>query len=119
MGSRRRWRVVCSSVCSALALVAAGCGGGAEPEVAAPSLPAALGNELAARADAVADALPPSDVAVANIDRASVAALAPGLECRRLVASGYFESEDPPLAGFRHLERRRAERWAADLYERE
>ena len=71
------------------------------------------------RANATTDSLPATDVAVGNIDRATVVAVAPRLRCRRLVTTGYFESEDARLEGFRHLERRRAERWAADLYERE
>jgi hypothetical protein len=33
-----------------------------------------------------------------------------------LVASGYLASERPALAGWKHVERRAAEGWAADLY---
>lgn len=69
-------------------------------------------------ADALTAELPPADVAVANIARGTVEALAPSLRCRMLVASGYLESEPTGLAGFRHVRRRAADGWAADLYAR-
>ena len=69
-GSRSRSRVVFSSACSALALLAAGCGSG-ESEPARPLLPEQVGSALAARTDAVADALEAGDVerARAEADR--------------------------------------------------
>jgi ribosomal protein L11 methyltransferase len=67
-------------------------------------------------ADALAEDLPFADVAVANIARDTVEALAPRLRCRLLVASGYLDTDPPGLAGFRHLRRRGADGWVADLY---
>lgn len=69
--------------------------------------------------DASTDALPRADVVLANLEAGLVRALAPGLECRALISSGYYWSEREQLPGFRHLIRRRRERWAADLYESE
>ncbi len=80
---------------------------------------AANGVELEARlADAVAGPLPPADVAVANITLEAVDGLAAVLDVRRLVTSGYLESDEPSLPGFRRVARRVAEGWAADLHER-
>jgi ribosomal protein L11 methylase PrmA len=70
-------------------------------------------------ADALADELPASDVALANIDLASVEALAPGLHARVLVTAGYFHSRMPQLPDFAHRERRIDGGWAADLFERQ
>jgi ribosomal protein L11 methyltransferase len=67
-------------------------------------------------ADALAADLPLADVVIANIARETVAALAPHLRCRLLVASGYPDADPPGLVGFRHLRRREADGWAADLY---
>jgi hypothetical protein len=33
--------------------------------------------------------------------------------------SGYYETDRPEVAGFKHVERRVAEEWAADLFRRE
>ena len=66
-------------------------------------------------ADAAVAELPAADVAVANIARETIEALASRLRCRLLVASGYLETEPPSLAGFRPLRRRVAGGWAADL----
>jgi ribosomal protein L11 methyltransferase len=71
------------------------------------------------RADAVTTALPPADVAFANIDLASVEALAPRLRVTRLVSAGYFHSRTPELVGFAHCERRIDGGWASDLFERQ
>jgi len=71
------------------------------------------------RADALAEPLPSTDVGVANIARAAVEALAPRLDCTRLVVSGYLEHEQPAVAGFRHVRRRTDAGWAADVFERE
>ena len=73
----------------------------------------------ASLADALTAELPPADVAVANIARGTVEALAPRLRCRMLVASGYLETEPVGLPGFRHERRRAADGWAADLFARE
>jgi len=70
------------------------------------------------RADALAEPLPPADLALANIALESVLALAPRLDVARLVTAGYLASDEPAPAGFRRLERREREGWAADLFER-
>jgi ribosomal protein L11 methyltransferase len=70
-------------------------------------------------ADALAASLPSVRTAVANVTLESVAEIAPRLECERLVTSGYLASERPEPVGFRRLDRREAEGWAADLFARE
>jgi ribosomal protein L11 methyltransferase len=67
-------------------------------------------------ADALDGALPAVRTAVANVTLESVGEIAPRLDCERLVTSGYLASERPAPAGFRHLDRREAEGWAADLF---
>jgi ribosomal protein L11 methyltransferase len=57
-----------------------------------------------------------ADIAVANVSLAVVEALAGRLRCRRLVASGYLEADQPRLPGFRRVLRRASDGWAADLY---
>ena len=68
--------------------------------------------------DALRDELPPADVALANIARDAVERLAPRLDCRVLVTSGYFDSEERELPPFRHVRRVGVDGWAADLHER-
>jgi ribosomal protein L11 methyltransferase len=63
--------------------------------------------------------LPPARYAVANISLDAVTTTGPVLACERLIASGYLASEEPVVPGFARLERRSAEGWAADLFERE
>ena len=58
------------------------------------------------------------DVAVANIALRAVEEMAPRARARRLITSGYLASERPVVAGWEHVERREAESWGADLYER-
>jgi ribosomal protein L11 methyltransferase len=70
-------------------------------------------------ADAENEPLPIADAAVANIALAAVQAIAPRLRARVVITSGYLAGERPALAGLRHTGRRRAEEWAADLWERE
>jgi ribosomal protein L11 methyltransferase len=67
-------------------------------------------------ADALATTLPSAEIAVANIARDVIVELAPRLDVETMVASGYLEAERLRLAGFRHLRRRAADGWAADLY---
>ena len=62
--------------------------------------------------------LPEADVAVANIALRAVEEMAPRARARRLITSGYLASERPVVAGWEHVERREAESWGADLYER-
>jgi ribosomal protein L11 methyltransferase len=69
------------------------------------------------RADALTEALPHTDVTLANLTLADVQALAPRLSSRWLIASGYLASDDPSLAPFERRRRRTAEGWAADVFE--
>jgi ribosomal protein L11 methyltransferase len=71
------------------------------------------------RGDALSVELPPSDVAVANIDLASVEAVASRLDVRTLVSAGYFHSRRPQAPRFAHRERRIDGGWAADRFERQ
>jgi ribosomal protein L11 methyltransferase len=78
------------------------------------------GVRLEARlADALADELPAAAAAVANVALDVVERLAPRLTARRLVASGYLERDEPQLNGWRRVDRRVADGWAADLFERQ
>jgi ribosomal protein L11 methyltransferase len=67
-------------------------------------------------ADALADPLPVSDVALANITRPAVTTLAPRVRSRVLVASGYLVTDESVLPPFRHVRRVTRDGWAADLY---
>jgi ribosomal protein L11 methyltransferase len=80
----------------------------------------ANGVEVAARhADALVDELPAAEVAVANVALDVIERLLPRLLAARLVASGYLECDEPQLQGWRRLERRVDDGWAADLLARE
>jgi ribosomal protein L11 methyltransferase len=68
--------------------------------------------------DALQDELPETEVAVANVALDVVEQLLPRLPARRLVASGYLERDEPQLQGWRRIERRTADGWAADLLTR-
>jgi ribosomal protein L11 methyltransferase len=72
----------------------------------------------ARRVDALVEALPPADIALANIALEAVLQLGPLLDVERLVTSGYLAGEEPELAGFGRVDRRAADGWAADLHER-
>jgi ribosomal protein L11 methyltransferase len=71
----------------------------------------------AAVADVLADELPRSDVALANITRPTLEELAPRLRSRWLVSSGYLPTEASTLDAFRHVRRVTRDSWAADVYE--
>lgn len=80
---------------------------------------AANGVELeVARADALADPLPPATVTVANIELAAVEALGPLVAARTLLTSGYLARDRPVLPGWEHADRRELDGWAADRFER-
>ena len=64
-------------------------------------------------------ALPDGEIAVANIDLKTISGLVPPARCRVLVTSGYYEGDLPEIAGYRRLERRVQEKWAADVFGRE
>ena len=77
------------------------------------------GVEIVARhADALVDELPNTEIAVANVALDVVEQLLPRLRAARLVASGYLERDEPRLQGWRRLDRRVADGWAADLLAR-
>jgi ribosomal protein L11 methyltransferase len=79
---------------------------------------AANGVEVEARLfGANAADLPPADVAVANISLADVERLR--LDAGHAVTSGYLAADRPRLAGYRSVDRREVDGWAADLYARE
>jgi ribosomal protein L11 methyltransferase len=69
--------------------------------------------------DADEDELPETDAVVVNITIAAVERIVSRVDAGTLITSGYLESERPFLPGYRHLERRAAEGWAADRYARE
>jgi ribosomal protein L11 methyltransferase len=68
--------------------------------------------------DVLADPLPPTDLAVANVTHALVERAAARLPARRLIASGYPVGETPSVPAWRVIERRESGGWAADLLER-
>jgi ribosomal protein L11 methyltransferase len=73
--------------------------------------------ELEARpADVLRDELPAVTVAVANITRQALEALAPRLRCKWLVSSGYLPTDPTPLPSFQHVRRVTQGGWAADLH---
>jgi ribosomal protein L11 methyltransferase len=69
------------------------------------------------RADALTEALPATDVAVANVSFDVAERLLPRLRARRAVTSGYLERDAPRVEGWRHIARRERDGWAADLLE--
>jgi ribosomal protein L11 methyltransferase len=69
-------------------------------------------------ADALTDELPDAEVAVANITREVVEAVARRGRWPLLVASGYLAHEAAALEGYRHIARRSEAGWAADVFER-
>jgi ribosomal protein L11 methylase PrmA len=76
------------------------------------------GVELTAyRADGLADELPRSEIAVANVALDVVERLVTRLPARRAVTSGYLAADEPNAPGWTHVDRRTADGWAADLFE--
>jgi ribosomal protein L11 methyltransferase len=93
-------------------------------DVEAAAIEATLANaavngvEVEARlVDANAAVLPPADVAVANISLADVERLR--LDSGHAVTSGYLAADRPRLEGYRLVDRREVDGWAADLHARE
>jgi ribosomal protein L11 methyltransferase len=79
----------------------------------------ANGVQVAAyRVDALTGRLPAAGVVVANIALEPVERLLPRLETRLAVTSGYLERDEPVVEGWRRIDRRDREGWAADLFER-
>jgi ribosomal protein L11 methyltransferase len=66
--------------------------------------------------DATREAPPEAELAVANIARETVEALAGLIRTHTLVTSGYLVTDRPEPDAFVHAGRRTAERWAADLW---
>ena len=64
-----------------------------------------------------ADVRVPAGVALANISLDAVESVATRLAAPMLVASGYLEADEPRVPGWRHVERRVRDGWAADLLE--
>jgi ribosomal protein L11 methyltransferase len=70
------------------------------------------------RADAFADELPATELAVANVALDVVERLLPRLHSRFAVTSGYLDRDEPSVPGWRTRDRRESDGWAADLLER-
>ena len=70
------------------------------------------------RGDVLQDALPATDVAVANITVGDAHALAGRVESATLITSGYLVSEQIDFTGWERANRREANGWAADLFTR-
>jgi ribosomal protein L11 methyltransferase len=78
------------------------------------------GIELEAdRRDALVDELPPVDLALANVALDVVERLLPLLPTRRAITSGYLDRDRPHVDGWRAVDRRTGDGWAADLLERD
>jgi ribosomal protein L11 methyltransferase len=69
--------------------------------------------------DALEESLPAVDVVVANVSATFGGHLAPRVDPRSLLVSGYLESERPAFAGFTVVQRLTEDGWAADLFRRE
>lgn len=64
-------------------------------------------------ADVLAATLPPAEVAVCNISLQALEALAPGLNCGALVASGFLAAEQPRLTPYEPTEWRKQGDWGS------
>jgi len=64
------------------------------------------------------DKLPAAGLAVANISFELVEAVGGRLESGRAITSGYLASDLPTIGGYRRIERRERDGWAADVFER-
>ena len=69
-------------------------------------------------ADVLEHALPPTDVTVANLTLGLVERVGQCLASTIVITSGYLAGERPTLAGYRRVERRTGDGWAADVFER-
>jgi ribosomal protein L11 methyltransferase len=69
----------------------------------------------ARRADALADELPVTDVALANVQLDVVERLLPRLRAPLAVTSGYLDRDRPAVDAWEPVDRREADGWAADL----
>jgi len=71
------------------------------------------------RADALADDLPAAGLVTANIALGAVRRVLARIDAPRAIVSGYLDRDELEVAGWRRVERRDREGWAADLLERE
>ena len=69
-------------------------------------------------ADVTTVELPATDAVVANIAPAAIEVVASRVRAATLIASGYLEEDAPDTGGWRHVERRVLDGWAADRWER-
>jgi ribosomal protein L11 methyltransferase len=116
--------VGCGSGVLAIAAALSGFAPVAGVDVEAASIAATVENAAANGVDVSAqrvgpdDPLPPADVAVANISLDAVLRLPGRLSAPVVVTSGYLETEEPDLAGYRRGGRRARDGWAADVHRR-
>ena len=68
------------------------------------------------QADVLDDALPSTDVLVANIELRVVESLLERATARTVITSGYYLSDRPDASGWRHVRRVELEGWAADVW---
>jgi ribosomal protein L11 methyltransferase len=68
--------------------------------------------------DALTAELPETGLVVANVALDVVEALLARVSAGHVITSGYLERDEPRVAGWRTLERRTDDGWAADLLER-
>jgi ribosomal protein L11 methyltransferase len=61
--------------------------------------------------------LPPAELAVMNIALEVVEGMLPKLPVERAITSGYRDRDDPHVGGWRRVDRRVRDGWAADLLE--
>jgi ribosomal protein L11 methyltransferase len=93
-------------------------------DVEAASIAATIENaarnrvEISAQRVGPDDPLPSADVAVANISLDAVLRVPDRLSAPVVVTSGYLESEEPELTGYRRMGRRLRDGWAADVHHR-
>jgi ribosomal protein L11 methyltransferase len=70
------------------------------------------------RADATRDRLPEAVLALVNVTFELATRIVPRLDVQRAITSGYLVREELNLDGFRRIERRERDGWAADVVER-
>jgi len=68
--------------------------------------------------DALEGRVPEGDIAIVNVTREIVEAVARQRRWPRFITSGYLVSEPAALDGYHHVERASEAGWAADLFER-
>jgi ribosomal protein L11 methyltransferase len=92
-----------------------------DPVAVETTLANAAANGVALEAavlDAVAESLPPANVAVANVLLRPVEVVLGRLDSREAITSGYLAGERPAHGGWRHVETLELDGWAADRFRR-